>query len=132
MQFSFQAKKRLHSQTHNPELADPATKKPRLEEYDPTMDTQAKTLKSLIEANNTFFKELSDYKESAHFKKLLKHSMFGNRYQTYAEQQANTCKDPRLALLLAEFGTKKKGLFEDKRVLDIGCHTGQLALQIAI
>lgn len=57
--------------------------------------------------------------------------MFGNRFLPYQDQ--HQFKDARLALILNEFNSKKKGrdLFEDKRVLDIGCHTGALSLQIA-
>jgi 7SK snRNA methylphosphate capping enzyme len=57
--------------------------------------------------------------------------MFGNRFLAYQDQ--HQFKDARLALILNEFNSKRKGrdLFEDKRILDIGCHTGALSMQIA-
>jgi tRNA1(Val) A37 N6-methylase TrmN6 len=39
-------------------------------------------------------------------------------------------KDPRLELLSEYFSKQDINIFRDKRILDIGCHNGQMALQI--
>ena len=99
------------------------------------IDLKENALIDLVENNRSFFDEIAseDYKMSTGFKKLLKEQMFGNKFTTYTDQQRSMFHDPRLDALIEKYDSKnqKKELFIGKRVLDIGCHAGQVSLQIA-
>lgn len=113
------------------------------------------SLPALIAANADFFKMIasSEFK-SGHLHHLIKNSLIGNKLRAFADQkQAMTDKfrEPRLAAiastiasimdesslqkeersLLVKANFNQECVFKQKTVLEIGCHIGTVALQIA-
>ena len=58
---------------------------------------------------------------------MMQLKMFGNRSQP----GKINLEDPRIVLLSQQFKPKTGHLFTHKRILDIGCHSGVVSLQIA-
>ena len=119
------SKKRTHSQAH---AKSPIVRQRATKFGDWQAPQEEKTFAELQDNNETFFKAIQseDYQKSEAFRKLMDNQLFGNRIPKY---NVGFQEDTRVQLINE---VDSKFLFEGKRILDIGCHNGCLALQIAL
>lgn len=90
-----------------------------------------KTIEDLINNNRAFFESMKTPECISAQAEGVKRNLFGNTQRSFSVISAMlSIKDPRLELLTQHFDQQEINIFRNKRILDIGCHSGQMALQI--
>ena len=95
------------------------------------VDEAEKSLDELVRNNTDFFESMKSPECIKAQSDAIKKNLFGNTTKSFAALSAMlSIKDPRLELISEYFSKQEINIFHDKRILDIGCHNGQMALQI--